>query len=162
MTTWFFWAFATVAIVASLVAVWQRRAIVGVLMLVTASSAVAGLYVLLDSPLMAVIQLGAYTAGLAALFLPVLLVLDLPGSTPDSRAVPKGIGLLVVGTLVVELAWAFQRIGGAELPRDDAAAVSAGAVFARLWTDHLPTLAVVVLLGATTVAGAHLVWREGR
>jgi NADH-quinone oxidoreductase subunit J len=60
METFAFYAFAAIAVVASLLVVGQRNPMYSVMLLITSFGALAGLYVLLDAPFTAVTQIIIY------------------------------------------------------------------------------------------------------
>src|SRR6201995_2754559 len=70
--------FALVAVVASLLVVAQRNPLYGVLLLIASFGALSGLYVLLDAPFVAVIQIIVYAGAIMVLFLFVVVLLNAP------------------------------------------------------------------------------------
>lgn len=169
MDTWLFWAFAVVAIVASLLVVSQRSPRRGVLTLVVLLGAMSGLYLLLSAPFAAIIQLTVYAGGLLAIILPVAFLLDLPDDADERVYVGQGAGsrragMLLVVVLLVELAWAFQRLRGTGLPENGSQpGANLTAVATSLVSDHAAGMAVVALLMLVAVSGAmSLVRRESR
>ncbi len=108
-----FYVFAAIAVAASLMVVGQRNSMHSVLLLIVTFAALAGLYIQLDSPFAAVIQIIIYAGAIMVLFLFVVMLLnahkeDGPG---DPGFVPLGntarrFGLLLSGLIVVELVWA--------------------------------------------------------
>src|SRR6185312_4461778 len=73
-----FYLFALVAVVASLLVVAQRNPIYSVLLLIASFGALSGLYVLLDAPFVAVIQIIVYAGAIMVLFLFVVMLLNAP------------------------------------------------------------------------------------
>ncbi|MEK6631374.1 MAG: NADH-quinone oxidoreductase subunit J, partial [Acidobacteriota bacterium] len=71
-----FYLFGTVAVVASLLVVLQRNPMHSVLLLIVSFAALAGLYILLDSPFAAVIQIIIYAGAIMVLFLFVVMLLN--------------------------------------------------------------------------------------
>jgi NADH-quinone oxidoreductase subunit J len=72
-----FYMFAAVAILASLLVIGQRNPIYSVLLLIASFGALSGLYVLLDAPFVAVIQIVVYAGAIMVLFLFVIMLLNL-------------------------------------------------------------------------------------
>ncbi len=115
-----FYALAAVAVVASLMVVGQRNSMHSVLLLIVTFAALAGLYIQLDSPFAAVIQIIIYAGAIMVLFLFVVMLLnahkeDGPG---DAGFIPRGnaargFGVLFAILVVAELAWALVRAGRA-------------------------------------------------
>ncbi len=81
-----FWIFAAVAVVASLLVVGQRNPMYSVLLLIVSFGALSGLYVLLDAPFVAVIQIIIYAGAIMVLFLFVVMLLNVPTEDPPTRA----------------------------------------------------------------------------
>src|SRR5260221_3846198 len=73
-----FYAFGAVAIVASTLVIAQRNPIYSVLLLIASFGALSGLYVLLDAPFVAVIQIIVYASAIMVLFLFVVMLLNAP------------------------------------------------------------------------------------
>ena len=67
-----------VAVVASLLVIAQRNPIYSVLLLIASFGALSGLYVLLDAPFVAVIQIIVYAGAIMVLFLFVVMLLNAP------------------------------------------------------------------------------------
>ncbi len=77
-----FYAFAAVAIVASALVIGQRNPIYSVMLLIASFLALAGLYVLLEAPFLAVIQIVIYAGAILVLFLFVVMLLNAPEGRP--------------------------------------------------------------------------------
>ena len=73
-----FYVFAAVAVVASVLVIGQRNPIYSVMLLIASFGALAGLYVLLDAPFVAVIQIIIYAGAILVLFLFVVMLLNAP------------------------------------------------------------------------------------
>src|SRR4249919_186664 len=73
-----FYLFALVAIVASLLVIAQRNPVYSVLLLIASFGALSGLYVLLEAPFLAVIQIIVYAGAIMVLFLFVIMLLNAP------------------------------------------------------------------------------------
>ena len=67
-----------VAIGASLLVIAQRNPIYSVLLLIASFGALSGLYVMLDAPFVAVIQIVVYAGAIMVLFLFVVMLLNAP------------------------------------------------------------------------------------
>src|SRR5512147_1618381 len=116
-----FYTFAVVAIVASLLVIAQRNPVHSVLLLIASFGALSGLYVLLDAPFVAVIQIIVYAGAIMVLFLFVVMLLNAPHEETDYderthpllRRGPMRFGAVLAIALVVELVWAL-TVGGGE------------------------------------------------
>jgi NADH-quinone oxidoreductase subunit J len=124
MDALYFWVFAATAVVASLLVVGQRNPMYSVLLLIVSFAALSGLYVLLGAPFVAVTQILIYAGAIMVLFLFVVMLLNVPTETPETgprrvlTAGPRRFGAVLSVALVVELAWALQRVRGVALPTD--------------------------------------------
>src|SRR5262245_22889160 len=78
-----FYLFAAIAVVASLLVIAQRNPIYSVLLLIASFGALSGLYVLLDAPFVAVIQIIVYAGAIMVLFLFVVMLLNAPQEDTD-------------------------------------------------------------------------------
>src|ERR671933_880914 len=115
-----FYLFAAIAVVASLLVIAQRNPIHSVLLLIASFGALSGLYVQLDAPFVAVIQIIVYAGAIMVLFLFVVMLLNAPHEEtvydervhPLMRPGPMRLGAALAIGLVVELVWALARHGG--------------------------------------------------
>src|SRR5688572_33407134 len=109
-----FYLFAAVTVVASLLVIAQRNPIYSVLLLILSFGGLAGLYILLDAPFVAVIQIIVYAGAIMVLFLFVVMLLNAPREeTLRARLLESGpvraIGALLAMVFAGELAWALTR-----------------------------------------------------
>jgi len=133
-----FYAFAAIMVLASLLVVGQRSPIYSVLLLIVSFAALAGLYVLLDAPFLAVVQIIIYAGAIMVLFLFVVMLLNAPYETATGLGVPSAAaalgaplktggptaagvargprwaGAALALVLLVELAWSLWRAGAQE------------------------------------------------
>jgi NADH-quinone oxidoreductase subunit J len=103
-----FYLFGGVAIIASLLVIGQPNPMHSVVLLIASFGALAGLYVLLDAPFVAVTQIIIYAGAIMVLFLFVVMLLNASredeGALISANARQLGAALAVV--LGVELGWA--------------------------------------------------------
>ncbi len=112
-----FYLFGAVAVIASLLVIAQRNPVYSVLLLITSFGALSGLYVLLDAPFAASIQIIVYAGAIMVLFLFVVMLLNAPHEDTDFderthpmlRPGPMRFGALLAVALIAELAWALAR-----------------------------------------------------
>jgi NADH-quinone oxidoreductase subunit J len=163
-----FYLFGTVAVVASLLVVAQRNPIYSVLLLVASFGALSGLYVLLDAPFVAAIQIIIYAGAIMVLFLFVVMLLNAPHEEteydervhPLLRPGPMRFGALLAILFAVELVWALTRVGGAEgfpAPGD----TSVAAIGRALFTTYAFPFEVTSLLILVAMVGAVVLARPG-
>src|SRR6186997_3439678 len=107
-----FYLLAALAVGASLLVIAQRNPIYSVLLLIASFGALSGLYVLLDAPFVAVIQIIVYAGAIMVLFLFVVMLLNAPHEEtehdlrvhPLLGAGPLGFGVVLALALGGELA----------------------------------------------------------
>src|SRR5213594_4380572 len=95
-----FYLFAAIAVLASLLVIAQRNPIYSVLLLIGSFGGLSGLYVLLEAPFVAVVQIIVYAGAIMVLFLFVVMLLNAPHedteydeqSYPLLRPVPMRFG----------------------------------------------------------------------
>src|SRR3954452_13653918 len=104
-----FYAFAAIAVVASLLVVGQRNPMHSVMLLIVSFGALSGLYVLLDAPFTAVTQIIVYAGAIMVLFLFVVMLLNAhtEDEIPKTARGPRGLRLGVVLSLIL----VFQLVG---------------------------------------------------
>jgi NADH-quinone oxidoreductase subunit K len=114
-----FYIFGAIAVGASLLVIGQRNPVYSVLLLIASFGALSGLYVLLDAPFVAVIQIIVYAGAIMVLFLFVVMLLNAPAEEteydqsvhPLLRPGPMRFGALLACALAAELVWALTRRG---------------------------------------------------
>jgi NADH-quinone oxidoreductase subunit J len=166
-----FYAFAVVAILSSLFVVAQRNPMHSVMLLITSFGALAGLYVLLDSPFMAVAQIIIYAGAIMVLFLFVVMLLNVPQEDPAPPSVsvmlgPTGmrIGVVLSVLLGVEVIWAMSRVGAVFFPEGPSAtSVSSVALIGvELFTRHAFAFEATSILILVAMIGAVVLARKGQ
>jgi NADH-quinone oxidoreductase subunit J len=160
-----FYLLGALAIAASLLVIAQRNPIYSVLLLIASFGALSGLYVLLDAPFVAVIQIIVYAGAIMVLFLFVVMLLNAPHEDteydervhPLLRPGPMRFGAFLALVLAVELWWALGR--GADTGAFPGGSVTSVAVIGRLlFTDYAfpfevtSILILVAMMGAVVLA----------
>src|SRR5215212_10708050 len=88
-----FFTFAAIAVIFALVVVLHRNAVVGALSLVASFFALAVMYVLLEAPFLAVLQVIVYAGAIMVLFLFVIMLLNLQHrEEPATRPLQQFLG----------------------------------------------------------------------
>jgi NADH-quinone oxidoreductase subunit J len=159
-----FYAFAAVAVAASLLVIGQRNPMYSVLLLIASFGALSGLYVLLDAPFVAVIQIIIYAGAIMVLFLFVVMLLNVPREDPPvplpgpfAGQGARRFGATLAVLFGIELVWALTRGGPSGLARDEAAG-SVRDIGVALFTRHAlafeatSVLILVALVGAVVLA----------
>jgi NADH-quinone oxidoreductase subunit J len=169
-----FYLLSGLAIVTSALVVGQRNPMYSVLFLIAAFAALAGLYIQLDAPFVAVAQIIIYAGAIMVLFLFVVMLLNAPqeDAAEWDRAHPlrqpavSRFGTLLALLLVVQLAWALIRAAELDAPvagRGDAEVVSSVRELGRvLFTDYMFAFeATSILILVAMVGAVVLARREG-
>ena len=117
-----FYALSGLAVFASAMVIGQRNPMYSVLFLIAAFAALAGLYIQLDAPFVAVAQIIIYAGAIMVLFLFVVMLLNAPqeDAAEWDRAHPlrrPGIGRFgaaLAGVLILQLVYALLRVNELE------------------------------------------------
>ena len=164
----FFYAFGAVAIVASLLVIAQKNPIYSVLLLIGSFGALSGLYVLLDAPFVAVIQIIVYAGAIMVLFLFVVMLLNAPHEEtehdlhvhPLLRGGPLRFGVVLSVALLAELVWALTKGGGESGAFPGGAVTSVAAIGRTLFTDYAFAFEVTSILILVAMVGAVVLARR--
>ena len=163
-----FYLFGASAVAASLLVIAQRNPIYSVLLLIASFGALSGLYVLLEAPFVAVIQIIVYAGAIMVLFLFVVMLLNAPHEEtehdervhPLLRPGPTRFGVVLAVALVAELVWALTT--GAESGRFAGGSVSSvAAIGRRLFTDYAFPFEVTSILILVAMVGTLVLARRG-
>ena len=165
-----FYLLAGVAVLASALVIGQRNPMYSVLLLIASFAALAGLYIQLDAPFVAVAQIIIYAGAIMVLFLFVVMLLNAPKEDaaewdrthPLRRPGIARFGATLAGVLILQLAWALMRVGELESPvgaQTGAATVSSVRELGRvLFERHsfafeaTSVLILVAMVGAVVLA----------
>jgi NADH-quinone oxidoreductase subunit J len=170
-----FYLFGGVAVAASLLVVLGRNPMHSVLLLIVSFAALAALYITLDSPFAAVIQIIIYAGAIMVLFLFVVMLLnahkedDLLSAGSPTMKKPLYTGAVLAVVLAGELVWALVRTGRAQVgllsggaSPDAAALASVRGLGQLLFTDYAfafevtSILIIVAMVGAVVLAKREL------
>jgi NADH-quinone oxidoreductase subunit J len=168
-----FYTFASIAVGATLLVVVQSNPVYSVLLLIGSFIGLAGLYVLLDAPFVAVIQIIVYAGAIMVLFLFVVMLLNAPreeivqSGMLESGGTRAAGGLLAIA-LAAELAWALMRSRTLSMtPLGARPSYSVAQIGQRLFEEYAfafeatSILILVAMVGAITLAGRHLAEKRG-
>jgi NADH-quinone oxidoreductase subunit J len=162
-----FYLFALIAVAASLLVIAQRNPIYSVLLLIASFGALSGLYVLLDAPFVAVIQIIVYAGAIMVLFLFVVMLLNAPHEDteydekthPLLRPGPRRFGALLAIALVVELAWGLTKRGESGAFAGGSVS-SVSAIGQLLFTEYAFPFEVTSILILVAMVGAVILARR--
>ena len=165
-----FYLLSGVAIVASALVIGQRNPMYSVLLLIASFAALAGLYIQLDAPFVAVAQIIIYAGAIMVLFLFVVMLLNAPQEDaaewdrahPLRRPGVARFGAALAGVLILQLAWALMRVNELDAPvgsQTGAATVSSVRELGRVLFDRhafafeaTSILILVAMVGAVVLA----------
>ncbi len=168
-----FYVFAALSIAGSLAVIGQRNPIYSVLLLIASFGALAGLYILLDSPFTAVTQIVVYAGAIMVLFLFTVMLLnvrredeaELDRRHPLNRPGARWFGGALAVLLVLELGWAVWHVSTREAASLDSVAAgdvsSVAAIGRSIFTVYaFPFEATSILILAAMVGAIVLARRE--
>ena len=163
MTPWLFYLFATITVLCSLAVIGQRNPMHSVLLLIGSFIALAGLYVGLDSPFVAVTQIVVYAGAIMVLFLFVVMLLNAPREdvAPGAQVpIPGGIkafgSVLAVG-MAATLVWALSKLVSTPFTPDAQAGARVASVRdigIMIFRDHAFAFEVTSILILVAMVGA--------
>ena len=169
-----FYMLVALAIGASALVIGQRNPMYSVLRLIASFGALAGLYIQLDAPFVAVAQIIIYAGAIMVLFLFVVMLLNAPQedaaewdrSHPLRQPGVGRFGAMLALLLVVQLGWALLRandVSDAVASRGEAATVSSVREVGRvLFTDYMFAFEATSILILVAMVGAVVLARQER
>jgi NADH-quinone oxidoreductase subunit J len=167
-----FYVLGALAIGMSLAVVAQRNPMHSVMLLIGSFGALSGLYVLLDSPFAAVIQIIVYAGAIMVLFLFVVMLLNVgkedaaewDRSHPLNRPGARRLGAALAAFLVLQLGWAVWHISTREAVGIESVAeanVSSVAAIGRsIFTDYSFQFEATSILILAAMVGAVVLARK--
>ena len=165
-----FYAFAAVSVFGALFVIVQKNPIYSVLALIGAFFGLSGLYVLLDAPFVAIVQIIIYAGAIMVLFLFTVMLLNVPREDAAEwdrthqlyRPWPMRIGALLAVLLVGQLAWALIRTPGISdgIGQQSAGASSVSELGRVLFTDYMFAFEVTSILIIAAMVGAVILARK--
>ena len=184
-----FYVFGFIAIITSVMVIAQSNPIYSVLLLIASFGALSGLYILLEAPFLAVIQIIVYAGAIMVLFLFVIMLLNAPheeteadlarlraevGPELNRRTGPLWFGAVLAVVLALELVWALQAGPRRQAPFSARPARPVASIGRTLFEDYgfafevTSVLILVALVGAVVLArrepadGRHAMAGEAR
>ncbi len=164
-----FYLFAAIAVGGSLLVVGQRNPIYSVVAIVGSFCGLSGLYVLLEAPFVAVVQIIIYAGAILVLFLFTVMLLNASREDagewdrthPYYRPGPTRVGAVLAVVLLVQLVWAFSRLDvlSEGVGETQPAASSVRLLGRVLFTDYMfafevtSILIIAAMVGAVVLAG---------
>jgi len=165
-----FYAFAAITVLGALFVIIQKNPIYSVLSLIAAFFGLAGIYVLLEAPFVAVVQIIIYAGAIMVLFLFVVMLLNVPREDaaewdrthPLYRPWPMRIGALLAIVMVAQLGWALARTPGltAAVGGQSPGISDVGELGRVLFTDYMFAFEVTSILIIVAMVGAVILARK--
>lgn len=164
----YFWIFAVIAVLASIGVVGQRNPMYSVLLLIVSFGALSGLYILLNAPFVAAIQIIIYAGAIMVLFLFVVMLLNVPTEDPAKGyhvrllggAGPRHFGAVLSVALVAEVYWALSRLRSTPMPGTTADANSVYQIGLKLFRDYAFAFEATSVLILLAMVGAVILARK--
>jgi NADH-quinone oxidoreductase subunit J len=153
-----FYFFGAVAVLASLLVIAQRNPIYSVLLLIASFGALSGLYVLLEAPFVAVVQIIVYAGAIMVLIVFVVMLLNLGEENYPERGgvIQRRLAPLLSLAFAAALAIVLWRMGAAQLPSPSAEFGTVEALGRELFTRFFYPFEVISLLLVAAMIGAVL------
>ena len=165
-----FYFFAALTLAGALAVVGQRNPVYSVVSLILAFFGLSGLYVLLESPFVAVVQIIIYAGAIMVLFLFVVMLLNVPRENasdwdrahPYYRPGPMRLGAVLAVLFGGQILWALTRtVGlGAGVGETMPAIGSVRDVGRVLFTDYMFAFEVTSILIIVAMVGAVVLARR--
>ena len=165
-----FYVFAAVTVAGALCVVLQKNPVYSLVSLVGSFFGLCGLYVLLEAPFLAVVQIIVYAGAIMVLFLFVVMVLNVPRedaaewdrSHPLYRPMAVRVGSVLAVLMALELGWALSRTSGLTSGVGDErpAVTSVGELGRVLFTDYMFAFEVTSILIIAAMVGAVVLARK--
>jgi NADH-quinone oxidoreductase subunit J len=164
-----FYTFAGVTVLGALAVVTQKNPVYSVLAIIASFFGLAGLYILLEAPFVAVAQIIIYAGAIMVLFLFTVMLLNAPRedaaewdrSHPLYRPMAVRIGGVLAVLLALELGWALSRTSGLSASVNERPATSSVAELGRvLFTDYMFAFEVTSILIIAAMVGAVVLSRK--
>jgi NADH-quinone oxidoreductase subunit J len=151
-----FFFFAAIAVIFALVVVLHRNAVVGALSLVASFFALAVMYVLLDAPFLAALQIIVYAGAIMVLFLFVIMLLNLQHEADGPRRpVQQFLGYFTSAAFAIGVSYYLAKYT-AHVVAPGRFVVDARVVGLRLFESYIFPFEAVSILLLAAVVGALL------
>jgi NADH-quinone oxidoreductase subunit J len=157
-----FFFFAAVAVIFALVVVLHRSPVVGALSLVASFFALAVMYVLLEAPFLAALQVIVYAGAIMVLFLFVIMLLNLQHQREEpTRPVQQFVGYTGSAAFGIALVYYIAKYAVLELPQGPFIA-DARTVGITLFQAYIFPFEMVSILLLAAIVGALLLSQRGQ
>ena len=152
-----FFFFAAIALVFAIVVVLHRNPVVGALSLVASFFALAVMYVLLDAPFLAALQVIVYAGAIMVLFLFVIMLLNLQHmAEPNTRPIQQFLGYSSSAAFAAALVYYLSKYAVLNALPSSRLNASARAIGEALFEAYLFPFEMVSILLLAAIVGALL------
>src|SRR5881394_1442827 len=156
-----FFFFAAVAVIFALVVVLHRNPVVGALSLVASFFALSVMYVLLEAPLLAALQVIVYAGSIMVLFLFVIMLLNLQKQREEpTRPIQQFLGYSGSAAFGIALVYYLSKYAIMEMPATPFIA-DARAIGVTLFEAYIFPFEMVSILLIAAIVGALLLSSRG-
>ena len=156
-----FFFFAAVAVIFALVVILHRNPVVGALSLVASFFALAVMYVLLEAPFLAALQVIVYAGAIMVLFLFVIMLLNLQKRREEpTRPVQQFVGYIGSAAFGIGLVYYISKYAVMTLPAGPFLA-DARTIGVRLFEAYIFPFEMVSILLLAAIVGALLLSGRG-
>jgi NADH-quinone oxidoreductase subunit J len=158
-----FFLFAAIAVIFALVVVLHRNAVVGALSLVASFFALAVMYVLLEAPFLAALQVIVYAGAIMVLFLFVIMLLNLQHvAEPPTRPIQQFLGYTTCSAFGIGLVYFILKYAITGPPATEFRATARDIGVAMFQSYVFPFEMVSILLLSAIVGALLLSGRTGQ
>jgi len=156
-----FFFFAAIAVIFALVVILHRNPVVSALSLVASFFALAVMYVLLDAPFLAALQVIVYAGAIMVLFLFVIMLLNLQKQREEStRPIQQFLGYSGSAAFGIALVYYLSKYAVMEMPGSPFIA-DARAIGVALFEAYIFPFEMVSILLLAAIVGALLLSARG-
>jgi NADH-quinone oxidoreductase subunit J len=150
-----FFLFAAIAVVFALVVVLHRNPVVGALSLVASFFALAVMYVLLEAPFVAALQVIVYAGAIMVLFLFVIMLLNLQHvAEPPTRPIQQFLGYVSCAFFGIGLVYYIVKYAVVTKLPDTQFQADARAIGIRMFEAYVFPFEMVSILLLAAIVGA--------
>jgi NADH-quinone oxidoreductase subunit J len=156
-----FFLFAAIAVIFATVVVLHRNPVVGALSLVASFFALAVMYVLLEAPFVAALQVIVYAGAIMVLFLFVIMLLNLQHAPePHTRPIQQFLGYTSGSAFAIGLIYFLVKYGITSMPTSPFQA-DARAIGIRMFEAYVFPFEMVSILLLSAIVGALMLSARG-
>ncbi len=150
-----FFLFAAIAVIFALVVVLHRNPVVGALSLVASFFAQAVMYVLLEAPFVAALQVIVYAGAIMVLFLFVIMLLNLQHAPePNTRPVQQFLGYTTTAAFGIGLIYYIVKYAAFTTRPDGMFQADARTIGIRMFEAYVFPFEMVSILLLAAIVGA--------